>query len=71
MKWLLIIQIMGTNQHVALNAPDEAACRADLDLVRAGVYRTLTMDNGVVLPVAKGIECVSEAEFLARKGSGA
>lgn len=67
--WVLII-VISTGQHLALGQPNEATCLADLAQVRAGVFRSVTLDNGVVLPVMEAVECVSSAEFNARKGGG-
>lgn len=67
--WVLIIIVL-TGQRLALGQPNEASCLADLEQVRAGVFRQVTLDNGLVLPVMEAVECVSTAEFEARKGGG-
>ena len=68
MKWLLIIQVLTTGQKIALPQPSEAQCVADLAKVHAGLLRTVILADGVVIPVARGLECVSAVEFEARKG---
>jgi len=70
MKYFLIVQLATTGQLAALDTPNEAACLADLARVQSGVYRVIHLDNGLVLPVLRGIGCMSEVEYAARKGGG-
>jgi hypothetical protein len=69
MRWILLLQLM-TGQPLALLQPDEATCREKLAKVEAGTINVFTLDNGLVLPLAKGLGCISEVEFMARKGGG-
>ena len=69
MTWMLIV-MLATGQMLALGQPSEQACLADLAKVRAGIHNVVTLDNGLVLPLAKGLGCVSEAEFNLRRGGG-
>ena len=70
MRWILLLQLATTGQPLALLQPDEATCREKLAKVEAGTINIFTLDNGLVLPLAKGLGCVSEVEFMARRGGG-
>jgi hypothetical protein len=69
MTWLLIIQVLTTGQRIALPQPSQAQCLADLQQVHAGILRTVILADGLRVPVARGIECVSQEEYEARRGS--
>ncbi len=62
--YLLILQVALTGQHLALEQPNEAECRAALARIASGEYRLLTLDigaKGLQVPIARGIECVPKA----------
>ncbi len=62
--WVLIVEVALTGQHLALNQPNEEECRAALARVDAGIYRVITLDigaKGLMVPIARGIECVPKA----------
>lgn len=58
MIWVMLLQIAVTNQIVGIDVASEEECRAAMDKLAAGEQMTVTLPNGVVLPVAKGIDCV-------------
>ncbi len=62
--WTLIVQVALTGQHLALDQPSEAECRASLARIEAGIYQVITLDigaKGLMVPIARGIECVPKA----------
>ena len=56
-----------SGQIVGLPQPSEAQCLADLESYRSGVHNAVTIDGGIVLPVAKAIGCMTVEEYEARR----
>jgi hypothetical protein len=62
--WTIIVEIALTGQHLALDQANEEECRASMARINAGLYTSVTLDigaKGLVVPIARGIECVPKA----------
>ena len=70
MTWLLILQVAITGQWIALDVPSKERCEYMLQETSKG-GATVTLKNGVKLSIEKGIACMTEEEFEAKKGAGA
>lgn len=64
--WVLVIQILSTQQIMGLPEPTEEKCLSDLGKFRAGVHNVVKMPDGLVVPVHRALGCVTMAEFEAR-----
>ena len=73
MTWLLILQVAITGQWVVLDVPQgKERCEYMLSEVHRTGGATVTLNNGVLLSIEKGIACMTEEEFMARQsGAGA
>lgn len=67
-SWLLILQLAYTGQHIALPVGSEQQCREHLAAVIAGEHKIVTLENGLMLPIARGIRCEREDLFEAARG---
>lgn len=57
MIWIMILEIAITGQMIALEVGSEEECRVALARIAAGERMTITMKDGLKVPVAKGIDC--------------
>ncbi len=64
--WLLILQVAGTGQWIALDVPSRERCEYMLQETRKG-GATVTMKNGVKLAIDQGIACITQEEFEANQ----
>ncbi len=57
MVWTMLL-VLVTGQVIGVDIASEAECRKNLARIEAGEHMTVTLKNGIALPVAKGIDCV-------------
>lgn len=67
MRWLIIIQLT-TGQSVGLDIASEQECRDALAKIAAGHYTHVTLENGLRLPIARGLGCETVERFEVSKG---
>lgn len=57
MIWTMLLTLV-TGQVIGVDVASEEECRAALARIAAGEHMTVTLKNGIALPVARGIDCV-------------
>ena len=62
MKWLILIQLT-TGQMVARDTLSEAHCQSLLTAIAAGHYTIVQTTQGLILPIARGVRCMSPDEW--------
>lgn len=65
--WVIVVQLF-TGQSVLLPAGTEQECRAALQAIESGDDFVVRLDNGLVLPISRGIECLSPEDAARRTG---
>lgn len=56
--WLVVVELAFTGQRAALDAGTEAECHAALARIARGEFNAVIMDNGLRLPIARGLGCI-------------
>lgn len=65
--WVIVLEIM-TGQVVLLPSGTEQECKQALKDIEAGDDYVVRLDNGLVLPIRRGVECLSAEDAARRQG---
>lgn len=65
--WVIVVQLF-TGQNVLLPAGTEQECKKALQAIEAGEDFVVRLDNGIILPISHGVECLSAEDAARRQG---
>ena len=66
--WIVVIQLI-TGQNVGVEVASETECRDLLVSIAKSQKPTLTTNDGLIVPILRGLRCVSPEERAAKAAS--